>query len=144
MAGLRLGELNRVLLMGRLTRDPELRQTPNGTAVTTLGLAINRRFKNSAGEYQDKPTYVNIIAWQRLAELCTQFLHKGSAILVEGRLESRSWETEQGEKRNTLEVRADRIQFLDKLESKPISEDDSAVPLAGEEYEPMEKENLPF
>lgn len=114
MAEVRLATLNKVMLVGRLTRDPELRAIPNGTPVATLGLAVNRRYKDQSGEWKDDTCFVNVVAWQKQAELAKQYLHKGSAVYVEGRLQSRSWEKE-GEKRSTLEVRADRIEFLDKV-----------------------------
>ena len=114
MPDLRLAELNRVFLIGRLTKDPESRQTTNGTPVTNFSIAINRRYKNSNGEWKDETTFVGIVAWQKLAELCKQYLTKGRAVLVEGKLQTHSWETEDGQKRSLLEVRADRIEFLDR------------------------------
>ena len=117
MTELKIPNLNRVLLAGRLTRDPELRFTPNGTAVCNFSMALNRRFKDQAGNWQDEPTFVNVVAWQSAAENIGKHLHKGSPVLVEGRLESRSWETETGQKRNSLEVRADNVRFLERFES---------------------------
>ncbi|MDI6739303.1 MAG: single-stranded DNA-binding protein [Candidatus Edwardsbacteria bacterium] len=122
MTELRLAELNRVFLVGRLTKDPEIRQTTNGTPVTNFTIAVNRRYKNASGEWKDETTFVGIVAWQKLAELCKQYLSKGRAVLVEGKLQSHSWETEDGQKRTLIEVRADRIEFLDRGETRPPAE----------------------
>lgn len=114
MPELKLAELNRVFLIGRLTKDPEVRQTSNGTPVANFTIAMNRKYKSGTGELKEDTTYVGIVAWQKLAELCEKFLAKGRAVLVEGKIQNRSWETEDGQKRSTLEVRADRIEFLDR------------------------------
>jgi len=103
--------LNRVLLIGNLTKDPELRYTPSGTPVANLRLAVNSSFKSQSGERKEETCFVTIVVWSRQAELCNQYLKKGRSIFVEGRLLSRSWEAE-GQKRSTMEVRADRVQFL--------------------------------
>ena len=104
--------LNQVTLMGNLTRDPELRQTPNGQNVTSLSLALNRRYKDQSGEWQEVTDYVDIVAWGPLAERVSQYLNKGSRCLVQGRLQSRSWEQE-GQKRSKVEVLANDVTFLD-------------------------------
>ena len=114
MSELRLADLNRVFMVGRLTKDPELRQTTNGTSVANFTIALNRRYKSATGEWKDEATYVGVVAWQKLAELCKQYLAKGRAVLVEGKLQNRNWETEDGQKRSTIEIRADRIEFLDR------------------------------
>ncbi len=115
-----MANFNRVLLMGNLTRDPELRYTPSGTAVTNLRLAVNRRFRTQAGEVKEETAFITVVAWGKQAETCTQFLSKGRPIFVEGRLQMRSWEGSDGQKRNVLEVRASRVQFLGK---PPVSEE---------------------
>ena len=115
MSDIRLVSINRVLLSGRLTRDPELRYTPSGVAVITFSLALNRRYKDQSGEWKEEVSFVNVVAWQRQAELASEFLKKGSAVFVEGRLQSRSWETSEGSKRSVIEVRAERLQFLDRV-----------------------------
>lgn len=120
MPELKLANLNRVFLIGRLTKDPDIRQTTTGTPVANFSIAINRRFRSPAGEVKEETTYVGIVAWQKLADLCRQYLAKGRAVLVEGKLQNRSWETEDGQKRSTLEVRADRIEFLER-EYRPES-----------------------
>jgi len=116
-----MANLNQVFLIGRLTRDPELRYVPSGKAVANLGLATSRVFTTQAGERREEVCFVRIVVWGKQAENCSQYLNKGSAIFVEGRLQSRSWEAEDGTKRNTLEVVARRVQFLDKM-GKPVEE----------------------
>ena len=103
--------LNRVLLIGNLTKDPELRYTPAGTPVANLRLAVNSSFKDQAGQRKEETCFVTVVVWSKQAEACNQYLKKGRPIFVEGRLIYRSWEAE-GKTRSTMEVRADRIQFL--------------------------------
>jgi len=107
-----MASLNKVFLMGNLTRDPELRYTPSGTAVVNLRLAVNRRFKDKNGEQKEDVCFVTAVVWDKQAETCNQYLKKGRPVFVEGRLQSRSWQDAQGQKRNVLEVRAERVQFL--------------------------------
>jgi len=109
-----MANLNRVFLMGNLTKDPELRYTPSGSAVTNLRIAVNRRYKTTSGELKEETAFITIVAWGKQAETCSQFLSKGRPIFVEGRLQMRSWESQDGQKRNVLEVRASRVQFLGK------------------------------
>ena len=103
--------LNRVLLIGNLTKDPELRYTPSGTPVANLRLAVNSSFKDQSGARKEETCFVTIVVWSRQAELCHQYLKKGRSVFIEGRLIYRSWEAE-GKTRSTMEVRADRVQFL--------------------------------
>ena len=107
-----MSTLNRVFLMGNLTRDPEVRYTPSGTAVGDLGLAVNETYKNKAGETVESTVFVDVEVWARQAETCAEYLYKGSPVFVEGRLKLDQWENQQGEKRSKLRVRADRVQFL--------------------------------
>ncbi len=113
-AQLRLLQLNDVRLVGRLTRDPEVRYTPKGAAVARLDLAVNRRFKDGTGEWRDDTTFVPVTVWREAAERCRERLKKGSPIYVEGRLRSTNWETKDGQKRSGIEVEAYRLQFLAK------------------------------
>ena len=136
MFEVRLASINKVMLSGRLTREPELRYTPAGVAVMTFSIALNRRYKDQSGEWKEEVSFVNVVAWQKQAELAGQFLKKGSAVYVEGRLQSRSWETNDGNKRSTLEVRAERLQFLDKVRR----EEEGAEPKPEEEA----AEDVPF
>jgi single-strand DNA-binding protein len=98
--------------MGNLTRDPELRQTPTGQNVTSFSLALNRAYKDSSGEWQEVTDYIDIVCWGPLAERVAQYLSKGRRCLVQGRLQSRSWE-QDGQKRNKVEVLANDVTFLD-------------------------------
>lgn len=100
--------LNRVILIGRLTRDPELKYTPNGTAVATFTLAINRRFN------KEETDFIDVVTWKGLAENCANYLGKGRLAAVEGRLQVRTYETKEGQKRKVAEVVADDVRFLDK------------------------------
>ena len=104
--------LNKVLLIGNLTRDPELRYIPSGSAVATFTVAVNRVYKDQAGEKKEQTSFIRVVVWGRRAEVCGEYLSKGSPVFVEGRLQSRDWETQEGQKRNTVEVIADNIQFL--------------------------------
>jgi single-strand DNA-binding protein len=104
--------LNQATLMGNLTRDPELRQTPNGQSVTSFSLALNRSYKDASGEWQEATDYIDVVCWGPLAERVAQYLSKGRRCLVQGRLQSRSWEQE-GQKRSKVEVLANDVTFLD-------------------------------
>lgn len=104
--------LNQVTLMGNLTRDPELRQTPNGQSVCSFSLALNRSYKDQSGQWQEATDYIDIVAWGPLAERVAQYLSKGRRCLVQGRLQSRSWE-QDGQKRSKVEVLANDVTFLD-------------------------------
>lgn len=104
--------LNQVTLMGNLTRDPELRQTPTGQNVTSFSLALNRSYKDSNGEWQEATDYIDIVCWGPLAERVSQYLSRGRRCLVQGRLQSRSWE-QDGQKRSKVEVLANDVTFLD-------------------------------
>lgn len=118
MSALRLHQLNDVKLVGRLTRDPELRFTAKGQAVCRFDLAINRRYKDAAGEWKDDVSFVPVVTWNESAQRCGDRLKKGSPVYVDGRLKSRAWETKEGQKRVSLEVVAQRIQFLEKAEGE--------------------------
>ncbi len=122
---LRLLQMNDVRLVGRLTRDPEVRYTPKGIAVARLDVAVNRRFKDGTGEWREEATFVPVTVWRETAERCRERLKKGSPIYVEGRLKSTSWETKDGQKRSGLEIDALRLQFLAKTGDGSASEADS-------------------
>jgi len=106
-----MASFNRVILVGNLTRDPELRYTPSGTAVTDVGLAMNDRWKNANGEWVDEATFVDVTLWGRQAEVASEYLSKGSPVLIEGRLKLDQWEQE-GQKRSRLKVVGLRMQML--------------------------------
>src|SRR5213079_3366441 len=106
------GNINRVVLVGNLTRDPELRHTPSGTPVCSLRVAVNTRRKDESGQWVDKPNYFDVTAWGQQGENCAQYLAKGRPVAVDGRLEWREWEAQDGSKRQAVEVVADTVQFL--------------------------------
>ena len=103
---------NKVLIMGNLTRDPELRYIPSGQPVTNFSIAVNRVYNDQNGEKKEDTTFVKVVAWRRLAEICNEYLRKGSSVFVEGRLQSRSWQAQDGTKRSTIEIIAENVQFL--------------------------------
>lgn len=107
-----MANFNKVFLMGNLTRDPELRYVPSGAPVATFGLAVNRRFMTQHGEKKDEVCFVRIVVFGKQAESCSQHLSKGRLVFIEGRLQYRAWEQQDGQKRSTLDVIADRVQFL--------------------------------
>src|ERR671933_2682696 len=108
-----MANINRVVLVGNLTRDPELRNTPSGTAVCKLRVAVNTRQRDGAtGEWRDKPNYFDVTVWGNQGESCAQFLAKGRAVGVDGRLDWREWEAQDGSKRQAVEIIADSVQFI--------------------------------
>lgn len=134
-----MANLNRVFLIGNLTRDPELRYTPSGMAVTNLRLAVNHRFKDRSGELKQDTCFVNIVVWDKQAETSNQYLQKGRSVLIEGRLQSRSWQDNEGKNRSVIEVRADRVVFLSgggqkqagaKGELSPVADNMNSTPEA--------------
>lgn len=106
-----MASLNKVFLIGNLTRDPEVRYTPSGAAVGDIGLAVSRRYKGNDGESREETCFVNVTVWGRQAETCAEYLKKGRPVMVEGRLRYEEWEKE-GKKYNKLVVVAERVQFL--------------------------------
>ena len=149
--------VNQVLLMGNLTRDPELRQTPSGQSVCGFSIALNRSYKDSSGEWQEATDYIDIVAWGPLGERVAQYLTKGRRCLVQGRLQSRSWERE-GQKRSKVEVLANDVTFLDsrgadtneaaeepqtkKTKNQKTAKDDVVIEDVGDE--PINLDDIPF
>ena len=107
-----MASLNKVFLIGNLTRVPELRYTPSGTAVADLRLAVNNTYTTQTGEKREDTCFLTVVVWGKQAESCREYLDKGSPILVEGRLQTRDWETKDGQKRSVTEVVAVRVQFM--------------------------------
>lgn len=143
--------LNKVVLIGRLTKDPEVRYTNANTPVASFTLAVNRNFKNKDGNYD--ADFINIVAWRKLAELCSSSLHKGSLIAITGRIQTSSFEGKDGTRRYTTDVLADEIAFLEKKSAKTYdSNDDNAlfekqdnnygIPVDG--FNPIDDDDLPF
>jgi single-strand DNA-binding protein len=104
--------INRVIMTGNLTRDPELRSLPSGMSVCSLRIACNTRRKGAGGEWEDKPNYFDVTVWGAQGENCAKFLSKGRPIAVDGRLEWREWDTPEGQKRQAVDIIADSVQFL--------------------------------
>lgn len=127
-----MATVNKVLLSGRLTRDPELRYTPSGTAVSSFSVASSRSYRGQDGEWKQTVAYVNVVAWSKQAVLVNEYLKKGSAVFVEGRLNSRSWETEEGQKRSALEVVAERVQFLDRIAKPEVAQEEFVESVGGD------------
>ncbi len=115
MADLKMPELNSVIVAGNLTKDPTFRETSNKTPVVNFHIAVNRRYKDSANQWQEDVCYVGVVAWNKLAESCKNRLQKGSAVLIEGELQSRTFKTDDDKHRTVVEIKAKRIQFLNKL-----------------------------
>lgn len=117
MFNLRMPDVNLVVIAGNLTRDPVFRKTTNGTPVTNFWIASNRKFKDNNGQWRENVCFVGVVAWYKLAESCAENLRRGSVIIVEGELQSRSIKTDEGRNRNIVEIKARRIQFLNKIEN---------------------------
>ncbi len=105
--------LNKAMIIGNVTRDPEVRTTPNGTSVTSFSVATNFVWTDANGEKQERAEFHNIVAWRKLAEICGQYLHKGSKIYIEGRLQTRSWDDQSGNKKYITEIVAENMIMLD-------------------------------
>ncbi|HUV43080.1 MAG TPA: single-stranded DNA-binding protein [Patescibacteria group bacterium] len=149
--------LNKVQLIGNLTRDPELRYTPQGTAVCTLGLATNRSWVTEAGDQKEDTEFHRIVAWNKLAEICSQLLFKGRKIYVEGRLKTRQWTAQDGNPRQTTEIVIDEMLILDSRQvpdggaieeavpeepvemKEEVSSEEEAGPAKAEKKEPISK-----
>ncbi|MCK5147069.1 single-stranded DNA-binding protein [bacterium] len=116
MHDLRMPDINTILIAGNLTRDPAFRKTTNGTPVTNFWIASNRRFRDNTGQWRENVCYVGIVAWYKLAENCANNLKKGSAVIIEGELQSRSLKADDGRNRNIVEIKARRVQFLNRRE----------------------------
>jgi single-strand DNA-binding protein len=137
-----MGNLNKVMLIGRLGADPEVRYTQSNTAVATLNLATTERYKDSNGELQESTEWHRIVAWGRLAEICQQYMKKGGQIYVEGSLQTRAWEDKEGQKRYTTEVKALSIQMLDSKSSS--GSDSSNEKTVSTPVDMTEDDDLPF
>lgn len=137
--------LNKIILMGRLTRDPELRRTGSGTAVTSFSLAVDRDFKSQSGEKETD--FIDIVAWKNTAEFVSRYFTKGRMAVVEGRLQLREWRDQNGNKRRNAEILADNVYFGDsKSESKSPAQNFGALNERMTEFAPIEQEDgeLPF
>ena len=133
-----MANLNKVMIIGNVGTDPEMRFTPNGNPVTTFRLATSRTFTTSAGERRQETEWFTVVTWSKLAESCNQFLTKGRRAYVEGRLRTRTWQGQDGQKRSRVEIVAERVLFLDRQAVAPLPEE------VGEVGEDVGVEDLPF
>lgn len=131
-----MASLNRVMIIGNVGTDPEMRFTPNGNPVTSFRLATSRVYTTPEGERRQETEWFTVVSWNRLAENCNQFLTKGQRAYVEGRLHTRSWEGQDGQKRSRVEIIANRVLFLDRQPTAPLPAETAA--------EELEPEDLPF
>lgn len=130
-----MASLNKVFLLGNLTREPDFRGLPSGQSVCTLGLAVNRRFVNSNGQEQEEPCFVDVSVWGKTAQNCRQYLSKGSQVMVEGRLKFDSWEDRNGGgRRSRLIVVAENIQFMNRRSREDGNGDNAGYPAPGDSY----------
>jgi single-strand DNA-binding protein len=136
-----MASLNRVMIIGNVGSDPEMRFTPNGKPVTSFRVATNRVYTNPEGERKEETEWFTVVAWNRLAEQCNQFLGKGRLVYAEGRLRTRMWEGQDGQKRYRTEVIANRVSFLDKRGAVPLVEGEKPEEVAEAEIEP---DDIPF
>lgn len=134
--------INKVILIGNLGKDPDLRYTPNGTAVASFSLATNERWKDKEGNYQDRTEWHRIVAWSKLAETVGEYLKKGSQVFIEGKIRSRTWEDQNGVKRTTTEIVANNLVMLGKREG--VSSTDMVEPPAPSGDEMTSTDDLPF
>jgi single-strand DNA-binding protein len=118
MLNLKMPDINNIIIAGNLTNEPSFRKTTNGTPVANFYVASNRKFKDHSGQWRENVCFVGVVAWHKLAESCSEFLTKGSAVLIEGELQSRSWKNDDGSTNNVVEIKARRIQFLDRQSKK--------------------------
>ena len=118
-----MANLNKTMIIGNLCRNPELRYTPSGVAVCTLGVAVNRNFKGKDGEKKQETCFINVVAWQYLAENANKYLVKGSSVFIEGRLQSRTWENQEGKKQTVIEIVAENIQFLTPVREANVAQE---------------------
>lgn len=146
--------LNKVIIVGRVTADPQLRTTPGGQSVVTLGVATNRTWTDKNGAKQEETEFHNVVIWGRQAEVASQFLAKGSTVLIEGRLRTRSWTDKQGQQRRTTEIMSERMQLGPRPAPKsggdvaagqaPTPAPQEEVPIINLEEEETKPEDIPF
>jgi single-strand DNA-binding protein len=142
-----MGNFNKVLLMGNLTRDIELKYTASNQAVANFGLAVNRRYKTGEGENREETTFVDLEAWGRTAEVMKQYLTKGRPVFIEGRLKLDQWEDQQGQKRSRMRVVVENFQFVDSRGGGGGGgggEDGPAPAAVGGQHRPISEDDIPF
>ena len=133
------GGLNKVMIIGNVGRDPEMRYTPSGSAVTSFSVAVSRRWTTPGGESKDETEWFNVVAWDKLAETCNQLITKGRKVYIEGRLQTRSWEGQDGQKRYRTEVIAGTMLLLDNRPQGGERREEGGLP-----SDEMEPDDIPF
>lgn len=136
MLNLKMPDINNVIIAGNLTCDPSFRKTTNGTPVANFFIASNRKFKDNSGQWRENVCYVGVVAWYKLAESCYENLKRGSAIIVDGELQSRNWRNNDGTSHNVVEIKARRIQFLNRKNQTGEDEDEN------EDYQENDEDSL--
>lgn len=148
MSDLRMPDLNKVFLAGRLTRDADLRYVSTGTAVSKMGIAVSRKFRTKTGETKEETLFVNVTVWGQSAEFCGEALKKGMPVMVEGRLHSNEWEDKQtGQRRTMIEITADRVQQIawpDENKGQSKAHAGAGTQDPQEEQEPEHQDDIPF
>jgi len=136
--------VNVAIIIGNLTRDPEMKYTPKGTAVTTFGIATNRVYTTSDGERKEEADFHNIVSWGKLAEICSQYLRKGRRVYVRGRIQTSSWETDEGQKRTKVEIVAEDMIILDSkhVEDFPASQQKGGAKPANSDNESVSAKDI--
>jgi single-strand DNA-binding protein len=138
-------DLNKVILVGRVTADPQLRTTPGGQAVTTIGVATNRTWTDKAGQKQEQPEFHNVVIWGRQAEVAGQYLTKGAMVLIEGRIQTRGWTDKQGQQRKTTEIMCERLQLGPRpTPGEKVMQAGDDEPVINLEEEDIKPEDIPF
>ncbi len=141
--------VNRIIIIGNLGSEPEMRFTPNGRPVTSFSVATNRRYTTSEGERREETEWFTVVAWSRLAEQCNQFLTKGRLVYVEGRLRTHTWEGQDGQRRYRNEIVADRVSFLDRqavapLPEEKVGEGEAEEKVGASGIDELDPEDIPF
>lgn len=139
-----MANVNKVFLIGNLTRDPELRYTPNGTAVASFGLATTRKYRAQSGEQQEETCFVEVEVWARRAEVMSEYLSKGRPVFIEGRLRLDTWETPQGDKRSRMKVVVENFQFLGGRRAASGEREDLVEDEPREQKAKSDEDDIPF
>jgi len=139
-----MASLNKVLLIGNLTRPPELRYTPSGTPVSDLRMAVNRNYSTQSGEKREETCFLTVVVWGKQAESCGEYLDKGSQVFVEGRLQTRDWDGKDGQKRTVTEVVAERVQFMSRTKGPAAAAVPATPAFVGDEVPAATDDDVPF
>ncbi len=136
--------LNKAMIIGNVTRDPESRSTPDGATVTSFSVATNMRWTDKSGQKQDRAEFHNIVAWRKLGEICAQYLKKGTKVYIEGRMQTRNWQDQQGQKHWRTEIIAENMIMLDKLGAGPAGTAPADEPAPAPQEDTINVEEIPF